>query len=223
MSSSLVKVIAGSDVTKSEYFSTEEEKMLSKECFHETIERHAFFIESPYAKEFAFGEVPNHKEVNDLIVRFSFIQGAFEMRIFEVGPSHADRETIHCLHQLGRSYGSRNKSIREGARAALRAISSNGSLEVPAVRNLWWQLAEGIRRYNTAHRARAGFTPCSSEFFERSLHLASRYGDCFLETKRRSVVITGFTAEDWRHGAKMALDAIYLFWNGLEKRRKKLR
>ncbi len=224
--------------------------MLSRECFHETIEQHPILIENPYTREFAFGHAPTHAEVQDFLVQCLIFQKkcvsllwsdvahfsslrelavllpvdhAHDLNGWLLGDSaRATRETRHCLHQLERSYGSKNESTREGARAALRRRTSHGAKENPAVKNSFWQIAEGIKRHNRAYREGKELPPLPLDFFERNLLVVAEYGDCFLETKRRSDSLPDFSAAEWRLGAKMALDAIYLFWKGLERRKKLL-
>lgn len=225
--------------------------MLSRGCFHETIELHELLTENPYTKEFAFGNAPSHAEVKDFLVQLSVFQKMFlswsdrddfrfnqlrelaskvpidpakDLNGYMLGSSaSATRETAHCLHQLGRSYGSKNESVKEGARAALRARASHGAQEDPAVENSLWQITEGFRHHNRVYRKDKAHPPLPLDFFEHSIAVVAQYGDCFKETQRRIAAIPDFQITDWCQGAKMALDAVYLFWIGLEERRKKLR
>lgn len=221
-------------------------KVISKDIFRTEILEHPVIAENPYTKEFAFGNAPNPAEIKDFLVQFFIFQNVilssdgdgrrfnllceFAAKIAIVPARDlnghalgdvacASRETIHCLHQIERSRENKNASVREGARAALRERASHGAKEDPATENSLWQITEGLRWHNRMYRG--GF-PLPLDFFEHNLALVAQYGDCFLETRRRSAAIPDFAIEDWRRGAKTALDAVYLFWSGLEKRRKRL-
>lgn len=135
----------------------------------------------------------------------------------------ASRETVHAIHQLERTYGSENKQKSAGARFALGVWAGIGiDKEVPAGENFFSEILKGIERYNSLRRVPNGLSLVPTASHAAPFLSERRFVVDALQKTVNCAHHSRHTAE-WFFGAKIALDAIEMFWFGLNKRRHTLK
>lgn len=142
----------------------------------------------------------------------------------------ATRETRHALHQLERTYGSANGRISAGASFALGLWAGYGIVggsHFPRVSFLT-QIRAGILHHNTVRRRPLGIPEIPTVAFFGDLFFpeqvnADRVVRRLSEFREPGSALTdwwlGANRTEWFFGQKHALDALYVFWFGLDKRK----
>ncbi|MBI3074816.1 MAG: hypothetical protein HYY92_01195 [Parcubacteria group bacterium] len=130
----------------------------------------------------------------------------------------ATRETTHALHQLGRTYGSSNERKRAGASFALGIWAGYG-LGKAGGKNFLYQIIDGIRRHNIARRHPKGLPVFSDTPFSMPFYPEQVNAERVLRQMKELHEFDVSHDADWFFGAKQALDALWVFWFGLDKRK----
>ena len=135
---------------------------------------------------------------------------------------YGHESTHKFLKLLKKVYASKNVSIGSGASFAIESWAGFGiGKGEEEQNNFWHELIAGLRIYNENRRTK-NLDSLHDGFFRHhfvleSAHVASVEEECGEIFKWED-----FNATHWFFGAKRALDAIYIFWNGLDEARKRL-
>jgi hypothetical protein len=138
--------------------------------------------------------------------------------------SLASDATQEFLKRLEEVYGSPDNNIGAGASFAIESWAGFGigKGEEPESNNFWRELIVGLEKYNQKHRKGLGLPPLNIGFFRfhfglETGHVANVESE-LAEVLKRS----DFDQTKWLHGASEALDAILVFWKGLDHSRLQL-
>jgi len=132
--------------------------------------------------------------------------------------------TQRFLTQLEEVYGSRDSNIGSGASFAIETwagfgIGGNAKAES---NNFWKELITGLEGFNANHRLPHGLPPVGIEFFQYHFDLESAHVANVEHELEEIFFDPDFDEEKWFEGARKALDAMHIFWLGLEETRKQL-
>lgn len=135
----------------------------------------------------------------------------------------ASTSTKKFIAELEATYGNRDGEIGRGASYAIETWAAWGIGQGTnfETNNFWSELISGIRIYNSKH----GLTPPNAiplDFFQFHFESEKSHGDNVLEEIEHSFSSPEFDEEKFLNGAHKALDAIYIFWKGLDENRKKI-
>ncbi len=138
---------------------------------------------------------------------------------YELGDWDLGWGTTHrFLEELEAVYGSRDVSIAAGASFAIESWAGFGLLKLETeYLNFWKQLIEGLVIFNS----RGYFPePVSPAFFEWHVGDEKEHAKSVERELLETFDLPQFNIEKWKEGAFRALDAILLFWVGLDEQRK---
>jgi hypothetical protein len=129
--------------------------------------------------------------------------------------------THQFLKQLEEVYGSPDNSIGAGASFAIESWAGFGigKGEEAEANNFWKELIVGLERYNEKHRKNLGLQPLNVGFFRLHFGLETGHVANVEHELSEAFFTPGFDQEKWFFGAARALDAILVFWKGLDERR----
>ncbi len=131
--------------------------------------------------------------------------------------SYSTREFIEGLEK---TYGSKNGEVGRGASYAIETWASWGIGEgkKSESNNFWHELITGIKIFNQNHLLDNGKT-IPLDFFQFHFESEKGHGDNVLEELKESFSKPDFDPTKFIDGGKLALDAIYIFWLGLDHER----
>jgi hypothetical protein len=132
--------------------------------------------------------------------------------------------THRFLKKLEDVYGSPDNNIGSGASFAIESWAGYGigkGAEAES-NNFWKELIIGLDAYNRENRKGLGLQPLNIGFFKFHLGLESGHVANVEHELAEVFVRPDFDREQWLHGALHALDAILVFWEGLDAKRKEL-
>jgi hypothetical protein len=133
-------------------------------------------------------------------------------------------DTHRFLKQLEDVYGNPDNNIGSGASFAIESWAGYGigKGDEAESNNFWRELIVGLEGYNERNRKGLGLIPLNIGFFK--FHFGLETGHVAnVENELTEVFMRDdFDREKWIHGAMRALEAILIFWNGLDETRKKL-
>jgi hypothetical protein len=138
--------------------------------------------------------------------------------------SLASSATQEFLKRLEEVYGSPDNNIGAGASFAIESWAGFGigKGEDPEANNFWRELIVGLEKYNQKHRKGLGLPPLNIGFFR--FHFGLETGHVAnVESELAGVLQrSDFDQTKWLWGASEALDAILVFWKGLDHSRLQL-
>jgi hypothetical protein len=125
------------------------------------------------------------------------------------------------LEALDRTYGSRDAWIAAGASFAVESWAAFGIGCGPELeaRNFWRELIAGMEAYNRAREA-AGRETLPLGFFRWHFELESGHRANVDRELEESFCDPGFSPERFLAGGREALDAVHVFWKGLDAARR---
>jgi hypothetical protein len=132
--------------------------------------------------------------------------------------------THQFLRQLEEVYGSPDNNIGAGASFAIESWAGYGigKGELAESNNFWKELIAGLERYNQNNRMNLGLPPLNVGFFRLHFGLETGHVANVEHELSETFFSPGFDQEKWFHGAARALEAIEVFWKGLDERRRSL-
>ncbi len=130
--------------------------------------------------------------------------------------------THRFLKKLEEVYGSPDNNIGSGASFAIESWAGYGigKGEQEEGNNFWRELITGLKEYNRNTRNSLGLQSLNIGFFE--FHFGLESGHVANVENELSAVLArpDFDREKWLYGASHALDAILIFWKGLDQKRR---
>lgn len=134
------------------------------------------------------------------------------------------RATHRFLENLEKVYGHPDNNIGSGASFAIESWAGFGigKGKEAESNNFWKELIIGMEAYNKKHHEALSLPPVDVGFFQ--LHFDLELGHVANVEDELSEVFfsAGFDQEQWYYGSREALDAIHIFWKGLEEKRRTL-
>src|SRR6188474_2391021 len=132
--------------------------------------------------------------------------------------------THRFLKNLEDVYGSPDNNIGSGASFAIESWAGYGIGKGAEEEgnNFWKELITGLDAYNRKNRKDLGLQPLNIGFFKFHLGLESGHVANVEHELAEVFVRPDFDREQWLFGASHALDAILIFWKGLDEKRKSL-
>jgi hypothetical protein len=131
------------------------------------------------------------------------------------------KTTHKFLEELEATYGSRDPSIAAGASFAIETWAGFGlKNEETENLNFWKQLIVGLNNFNDSRR---GVYPVLKlNFFKFHVEDEKKHVESVERELLETFDLPQFNIEKWNEGAFRALDAILLFWVGLDEQRKNI-
>jgi len=138
--------------------------------------------------------------------------------------SSGSAATRRFLQGLDRTYGSRDPMIGAGASFAIENWAASGLGGGPEAeeRNFWRQLIAGLEAFNRRRAAEAE-EPMPLAFFKFHAETEAGHGLNVWRELEETLEQPGFDAARFLRGGRKALDAIELFWLGLDADRRRSR
>jgi hypothetical protein len=136
----------------------------------------------------------------------------------------ASPATQEFLKRLESVYGSPDNNIGSGASFAIESWAGYGIGKGPEAEsnNFWRELIVGLEGYNQEYRKDVGLVPLNIGFFRFHFGLESGHV-ANVENELAGVLARpDFDQTQWLWGATEALEAILVFWKGLEQTRRQL-
>lgn len=137
---------------------------------------------------------------------------------YPLGDWELGLETTHkFLNALEVTYGNRDVSIAAGASFAIETWAGFGLMNTETEHlNFWKQLIAGLNDFN---HCRGWLTPLKLDFFEFHVEDEKKHVESVECELLETFDLPEFNIEKWKEGAFRALDAILLFWEGLNQQR----
>ncbi len=135
--------------------------------------------------------------------------------------SAAEPETRAFLQGLEESYASEDACVGAGASFAIENWAAFGIGQGPEreSRNFWKQLIAGVEGHNRNFRAPRGLSPVPLAFFKYHFLMESGHSAGVWRELEEDLRAPGFDGEKFIAGGRAALDALEIFWRGLDSRR----
>ncbi len=135
----------------------------------------------------------------------------------------ASTSTKKFISELEATYGNKDGEIGRGASYAIEtwAAWGIGQGKNAEVNNFWSELISGLEIYNSKCNSNSS-NIIPLDFFQFHFESEKSHGDNVLEEIESSFYSPEFEEEKFFTGAQRALDAIFIFWKGLDENRKKL-
>ena len=132
--------------------------------------------------------------------------------------------THEFLKRLEEVYGSPDNNVGSGASFAIESWAGYGigKGEELESNNFWRELIVGLERYNQKNRRALGLPPLNIGFFRFHFGLETGHVANVEHELAEVFMRRDFDREKWIHGANDALDAIMVFWRGLDRERRRL-
>jgi len=130
--------------------------------------------------------------------------------------------THRFLKLLEEVYGSPDNNIGSGASFAIESWAGYGigKGEEAEANNFWRELIVGLERFNQTNRK--GLSPLNIGFFRFHFGLETGHVANVEHELAEVFMRRDFDRDKWMSGATRALDAILVFWKGLDESRRKL-
>lgn len=125
--------------------------------------------------------------------------------------------THDFLKKLRRLYGSRNRNKRAGATFAIETWAGFGIGQGREAEdnNFWRELVVGIEKFNDMYRLPKRLEPIDPRFFQWHFDIEAGHALNVMEQLKSYYENTDFNAHEWFQGGNGSLDALSIFWNGL--------
>jgi hypothetical protein len=132
--------------------------------------------------------------------------------------------THEFLKRLEVVYGSPDNNIGSGASFAIESWAGFGigKGEVAESNNFWRELIVGLERYNRKNRKDLGLVPLNIGFFRFHFGLESGHVANVEHEMAEVFMRRDFDRAKWLYGANEALEAMLVFWKGLDQTRRTL-
>jgi len=132
--------------------------------------------------------------------------------------------THQFLTNLEGVYGSPDNNIGSGASFAIESWAGFGigKGEDTESNNFWKELIIGLEGYNLRNREPLQLPPLNVGFFRFHLGLETGHVANVEHELEQSFVSPDFDSDKWFSGAALALDAILIFWFGLDESRRRI-
>jgi hypothetical protein len=132
--------------------------------------------------------------------------------------------THQFLRQLEEVYGSPDNNIGSGASFAIESWAGFGigKGEEAESNNFWRELIVGLERYNQKNRKSMGLPPLNIGFFRFHFGLETGHVANVEHELAEVFMRREFDKDKWLFGANAALEAILIFWKGLDQKRQAL-
>ena len=129
--------------------------------------------------------------------------------------------TRQFLEELEEVYGSANGNVGAGASFAIEywAGFGLGGSEEEKNNNFWMELIHGLESYNKYYRTSLNYPALNLNFFIFHSSLEEAHVANVEHELEEEFSNSDFDEADWFFGARKALDAIEIFWKGLNKTR----
>lgn len=136
---------------------------------------------------------------------------------YPLGDWELGLETTHkFLDELEATYGNRDVSIAAGASFAIETWAGFGLKDTKTEHlNFWKQIIVGFVFFNKNR-----FNPLKLDFFEFHVEDEKKHVESVERELLETFDLPQFNIEKWKEGAFRALDAILMFWVGLNEQRK---
>lgn len=136
---------------------------------------------------------------------------------YPLGDWELGLDTTHrFLEELEETYGSRDPSIAAGASFAIETWAGFGLKDKGTEHlNFWKQLIVGLNFFNKTR-----WSKLKLNFFEFHVEDEKKHVESVERELLETFDLTEFNIERWKEGAFRALDAILMFWEGLDEQRK---
>ena len=143
----------------------------------------------------------------------------------KIGRWETGTESTHkFLNGLDETYGSLDGIIGAGASFAIEtwAAYGIGGTKEEESNNFWDELVVGLEAYNAKHRIPKNSSPVPTGFFKYHFETEAGHGVSVWKELEKTFNEKGFDEEKYIKAGKTALEAIYIFWLGLDETRKRL-
>jgi len=132
--------------------------------------------------------------------------------------------THRFLKDLEDVYGSPDNNIGSGASFAIESWAGYGIGKGAEEEgnNFWKELITGLEGYNRRTRKGLGLPPLNMGFFKFHFGLESGHVANVEHELAEVFIRSDFDRERWLYGASHALEAILIFWKGLDQKRREL-
>lgn len=132
--------------------------------------------------------------------------------------------THRFLKELEEVYGSPDNNVGAGASFAIESWAGFGigKGEEAESNNFWKELITGLEGYNRRTRKGLGLPPLKTGFFKFHLELESGHVANVEHELAEVFIRRDFDRDRWLFGATHALEAILIFWKGLDEQRRAL-
>lgn len=134
------------------------------------------------------------------------------------------KSTHDFLNGLDKTYGSHDGQIGSGASFAIETWAAygigHGAKEES--NNFWKELVLGLEGYNKKYRISKGLESLPLGFFQYHFETEAGHGTNVWQELEQTFKQSDFDQEKYLKAGKMALEAIYTFWLGLDETRKRL-
>lgn len=129
--------------------------------------------------------------------------------------------THRFLKLLEEVYGSPDNNIGSGASFAIESWAGHGigKGEEAESNNFWRELIVGLEGYNQRNRMNLGLPPLNIGFFKFHFGLESGHVANVEHELAQVFIRRDFDRAKWLYGTTQALEAILIFWKGLEETR----
>jgi hypothetical protein len=140
---------------------------------------------------------------------------------YPLGDWELGLDTTHrFLEELEATYGSRDPSIAAGASFAIETWAGFGLKDKETEHlNFWKQLIVGLNHFNE-RRWDNLLHELKLDFFEFHVEDEKKHVESVERELLETFDLPQFDIEKWKEGAFRALDAILMFWEGLDEQRK---
>lgn len=150
--------------------------------------------------------------------------------ILEIDPRSVGRwetgtkATHDFLRGLDKTYGSHDGQVGSGASFAIEtwAAYGIGKSKKEESNNFWMELVSGLESFNKKHRTPNKLKPLPIGFFKYHFETEAGHGTNVWNELEETFHQRNFNEEKYISAGKIALEAIYTFWLGLDENRKKL-
>jgi hypothetical protein len=132
--------------------------------------------------------------------------------------------THEFLNRLDQTYGSHDSNIGAGASFAIEtwAAWGIGKDADSESNNFWKEIVVGIKGYNANHRVPKGLKPIPTGFFQYHFDIERGHAANVMTELTETFEESEFAEDKWLDGGRQALDALLIFWRGLDESRKHL-
>ncbi len=132
--------------------------------------------------------------------------------------------THEFLKRLECFYANPDRNRRAGASFAVEQWAAFGIGHGPEKEdnNFWRELVVGLEKFNQAHRLPKNLKPIDPKFFQWHFDIEIGHAHNVTEQLRAVYDTAVFNPDLWLEGGYGALDALSIFWNGLNESRMRL-
>lgn len=132
--------------------------------------------------------------------------------------------THEFLKKLRQRYAGRNRNKRTAASFAIETWAGFGigKGQDSENNNFWRELVVGIEKFNNVYRLPKGLKPIDPRFFQWHFDIEAGHALNVMELLKATYNRPDFNAREWFEGGNGSLDALSIFWDGLNVSRLRL-